>query len=87
MDELLLGLGIFIVILAVASSAAAAWACHMAVKANIAVCGLQNSTHQVQYVPFEPDAGDLSDPDREVRRGERAAFDAAGDLSDETFHS
>jgi len=52
MEWVLPAIGLFLLI-ACASGAVAAYAMHLAFKAIIAVRSLENSTHNVQYVPLE----------------------------------
>jgi hypothetical protein len=95
-NGLQLVVGTFCVCLAFGAFGVALWAAHMAIKANIRLVGLENSTHQIQYVAAEPpgqrNADDdefglpsHDDVDQTVRRGERSSYEAAGDLDDETF--
>lgn len=69
-------LGLYFFCVTLSGIVVAGYACHMAIKANIEVKALQNSTHNIQYVPL----GDPSGPDNdaeindELSRQEREAY-------------
>lgn len=50
--ELTLVFGTLFAAITLGSLGLSFWACHMTIKANIKLVGLENSTHQVQYMPL-----------------------------------
>jgi hypothetical protein len=76
-------LGCFLFFSAITALAAAGYAMHLAMKAVIDVKALQNSTHNIQFVPAEPeDEGSEKALNQAIARGDMETFQRLHDISD-----
>lgn len=73
----------FCVLLTVFASVVACIAFQRAVNAQIDVKALQNSTHNIQFVPAEPPGFD-KDVEQAMARAEAADYRRAGEIFDES---
>lgn len=79
MEWVLPAAGLFCV-LGAATCAVSAYALHMALKAVIDVKALQNSTHNIQFVPAEPPSDDKA-LNAALERNDREAMERLQDVS------
>lgn len=71
---------LFCVFLAAASFILACYAAHLAIKTQIDMKGLQNSTHNIQFVEAKPPMSDDDDLNRAMAMAEEEDMRRAGDI-------